>query len=162
MGVYCWLDSGDGYMSCFPLSVETIPFPMRKAVEPPAAGPASQDSSKPPDCQTLKYAKHKVSCLCGKVSVCAGDICAGPSVYGLDDDIDVLLRDKLAKTLQSEKQSNGTRFCFEGQRDGEYQIVFVLRRKGAPQPAVIFPTSFKQSRKKPCDSIYMIEPICPK
>jgi hypothetical protein len=91
---------------------------------------ASQESSKPPDCQTLKYKKHKVSCLCGKVSVCAGDICAGPSVYGLDDDIDVLLRAKHANALESEKRSNGTNFCFEGQRDGEYQIVFVTRTAG--------------------------------
>jgi hypothetical protein len=123
---------------------------------------APQDGYKPSDCQTLKYAKHKVSCLCGKVSVCGGDICAGPSVYGLDDDIDVLLRDKHANTIQSEKRSNDTKFCFEGQRDGEYQIAFVLHRGGAAQPAVVFPTSFKQTRKKPCDSVYMVEPICPK
>lgn len=125
---------------------------------------ASQESAKQLDCQTLKYARHKVSCLCGKVSVCAGDICAGPSVYGLDDDIDVLLRDNHANALQSEKLSYETQrnFCFEGQRDGEYQMVFVLHKRGVAQPAAVFPTSFKKTRNKQCDSIYMVEPNCPK
>ena len=125
---------------------------------------ASQENAKQPDCQTLKYARHKVSCLCGEVSVCAGDICAGTSVYGLDDDIDVLLRDNHSNTLQSKRLSYETqrKFCFQGQRDGKYQIAFLLRRKGVAQPVVVFPTSFKQSRKKPCDSIYMVEPTCPK
>jgi hypothetical protein len=124
-----------------------------------------QESAKQqPDCQTLKYGRHKVSCLCGEVSVCAGDICAGPAVYGLDDDIDVLLRDKLANTLQSEKLSYETqrKFCFDGQREGEYQIVVVLHKRGVAQPAVVFPTSFKKTRNTPCPSIYMVEPICPK
>lgn len=46
VGVYCWLDSGDCYMSCgSPLNVETIPLPllMRKAVEFPTAEPARPD-----------------------------------------------------------------------------------------------------------------------
>lgn len=102
--------------------------------------------------------------MCGQVSVCAGDICAGPSVYGLDDVIDVLLRDKHAKLLQSKKLSYKTerKFCFEGESNGEYQLVFVPHKKGVAQPAVVFPTSFKKTRNKPCDSIYMVEPDCPK
>jgi len=124
----------------------------------------SQESAKQLNCPTLKYARHKVSCLGGEVSVCAGDICAGPTVYGLDEDIDVLLRDKHANTLQSKRLSYETqrKFCFEGQPDGEYQIAFVLHKRGVAQPAVVFPTSFKKLRKKPCDSIYMVEPNCPK
>jgi hypothetical protein len=124
----------------------------------------SQEKRLTTDCQTLKYAKHKVSCLCGKVSVCAGDLCSGPSVYSLDDEIDVQLRDKRANSLQSKKLSYATqrKFCFEGQQDGEYQIAFVLHKGGIAQPAVVFPTSFKKTRNKPCDSIYMVEPICPK
>jgi NTF2 fold immunity protein len=46
VGVYCWLDSGDCYMSCgSPLNVETIPLPllMRKTVEFPTAEPARPD-----------------------------------------------------------------------------------------------------------------------
>ena len=44
VGVYCWMDSGDCYMSCgVPLSVEIFPIPMRKAVEPPTAEPVWRD-----------------------------------------------------------------------------------------------------------------------
>jgi hypothetical protein len=40
VGVYCWEDSGECYMSCgVPQNVEAIPFPMRKAVDPPPAEP---------------------------------------------------------------------------------------------------------------------------
>lgn len=105
-----------------------------------------------------------MSCLCGEVSVCSGDICVGPSVYGLDDKFDVALRDKHARTLDTKKFSYKMQrnFCFEGRRDGEYQIAIVLYEKGSPQPARVYPTNYKQTRKKPCDSIYMVEPVCPK
>lgn len=123
----------------------------------------SEENGKLRDCQTLKHARHKVSCLCGRVSVCAGDICGGPLVYGLDDDLDVLLRDKHDRALQSKSLSYELRkFCFDAQPDGDYQIVFVLRKKGVAEPAVVFPTDFKKTRKKPCDSTYMVEPVCPK
>jgi hypothetical protein len=134
------------------------------------------------DCSTLKYLRHKVSCLCGTVQVCSGDICGGPSVYDLDDDIAVELRDKKGATLDTRKvvaethEKQGTaqdgtktsykqterRFCFEGKRDGEYLLAFVLHKNGVPRPAVIFPTSYSHKRSKPCDSVYMVEPICPK
>jgi hypothetical protein len=54
------------------------------------------------------------------------------------------------------------RFCFEGKRDGDYLLAFVLHKKGVPQPAVIFPTNYSHKRSKPCDSEYMVEQICPK
>jgi hypothetical protein len=127
-------------------------------------GTPAQESAEQRDCQTGKYRRHKVSCLCGEVSVCAGDICGRPSVYGLDNEIDVVLRDKHRHTLQSKTVSYDTqrKFCFEGQHDGEYEIAFMLHKKGVAQPAVVFPTSFKKTRKKSCDSIYMVEPDCPK
>jgi hypothetical protein len=46
IGVYCWLDSGDCYMSCgIPLNVETFQISTRKAVEFPTEEPM------PPKCK---------------------------------------------------------------------------------------------------------------
>ena len=136
-----------------------------------------------PDCSTLKYPRHKVSCLCGKVQVCSGDICGRPSNYDLDDDITVELRDKAGTTtLDSKKvivetnEKEGTTqvgtkvsykttertFCFEGKGDGDYLLAFLLYKNGVPQPAVKFPTNYSHKRRKHCDSIYMVEPSCPK
>ena len=112
------------------------------------------------DCSTLKYLRHKVSCLCGSVEICAGDSCGRPSTYNLDDNITVELRDKAGKTILESKKivdeerqrecttQVGTKvscnttertFCFEGKRDGDYQLAFVLFKNGVPQPAVNFP-----------------------
>ena len=141
-----------------------------------------QGPSNTSDCSTLKYLRHKVSCLCGTVQICSGDICGRPSTFELDDDIDVELRDKHGTILESRKvvpetrEEQGTtqdgtktshkvterRFCFEGKRDGDYLLAFVLHKKGAAQPAVIFPTIYSHKRNKPCDSIYMVEPSCPR
>src|SRR6267378_2196438 len=60
------------------------------------------------NCLTLKYVRHKVSCLCGTVQVCSGDICGLPSDYELDDDIAVELRDKGGTTLDTQKVVVGT------------------------------------------------------
>ncbi len=141
-----------------------------------------QTQSHASDCSTLKYSPHKVSCLCGTVQVCSGDICGRPSDYELDDDIAVELRDKSGTTLDTKKavvetlEKEGTtqdgtkapykqterRFCFEGKRDGDYLLAFVLHKKGVPQPAVIFPTNYSHRWSKPCDSVYMVEPLCPR
>jgi hypothetical protein len=116
------------------------------------------------------------------VEVCSGDLCGRPSDYGLDDDITVELRDKAGTTiLDSKKASVETRekegttqdgrkvsyttkdrmFCFEGKGDGDYTFAFVLYKNGVPQPAVKFPTKYSRKWRKPCDAIYMVEPICP-
>ena len=141
-----------------------------------------QTPSRAADCSTLKYLRHKVSCLCGTVQVCSGDICGRPTDYDLDDDIAVELRDKRGTTLDRQKiltetrEMQGTRqdgtttsykqterkFCFEGKRDGDYMLAFVLHKNGVDQPAVIFPTNYSHKRSKPCDSVYMVEPLCPK
>jgi hypothetical protein len=127
---------------------------------------SSQEAAKPTDCSTLRYLRHRVSCLCGTVDLCFGDICGIQlSRFDLDKDFDVMLRDKEGRRLESRRISSTDaprNFCFEGQRDGDYQIAFVLYQKGAPQPAVVFPTNYKQGRKKACDSVYMVEPLCPK
>jgi len=138
----------------------------------------AQTSPRASDSSTFKYSRHKVSCLCGAVQICSGDICGRPSDYDLDDDITVELRDKSGTTLDSKKvatetrEQHGTtqdgsktsfkqterRFCFEGKRDGNYQLAFVLHKNGTPQPAAIFPTNYSHKRNKPCDSVYMVEP----
>ena len=135
------------------------------------------------DCSTLKYLRHKSSCLCGTVQVCSGDLCGRPGDYGLDNDITVELRNKNGATvIESKKAVDETRaeegttqdgttvlsktterkFCFDGKGDGKYQLAFILYRGGVPQPAVIFPTNYSRRRRKACNPIYMVEPICPK
>jgi hypothetical protein len=141
-----------------------------------------QTQSHVSDCSTLKYLRHKVSCLCGNVQVCSGDICGRPSDYELDEDIVVELRDKSGTPLDTQKvvvetrEMQGTtqdgtrtsykqterRFCFASKRDGDYLLAFVLHKKGVPQPAVIFPTNYSHKLSKPCDSVYMVEPLCPR
>jgi len=135
------------------------------------------------DCSTLKYLQHKVSCLCGDVQVCSGDICGRPSAYNLDDDIRVELRDKAGTTILDSKKvvpeirhrecttAVGTEiscdttertFCFEGKRDGDYQLAFILFKDGVPQPAVKFPTNYSRKRRQSCNSVYMVEATCPR
>ena len=114
--------------------------------------------------------------------MCSGDICGRPSDYDLDDDITVELQEKSGTILDSKKvvvetrEKQGTtqdgtktsyketerRFCFEGKRDGDYLLAFVLHKNGVSQPAVIFPTNYSHKRSKACDSVYMVEPICPR
>jgi hypothetical protein len=117
------------------------------------------------------------------VDVCAGDICGRPSDYDLDDDITVELRDKAGTTIIDSKkvivetrEEEGTtqvgtkvsykrterKFCFDGKGDGNYVLAFVLYKRGVPQPAAKFPTNYSSKRHKLCDSIYMVQPICPK
>jgi hypothetical protein len=117
------------------------------------------------------------------VQVCSGDTCGRPSDYDLDDDITVELRDKAGRTILDSKKATvetrdkmGTRqdgtkvsyktkdrmFCFEGKDSGDYVFAFVLYKNGVPQPAVKFPTNYSPKRSKPCDAIYMVEPICPR
>jgi hypothetical protein len=117
------------------------------------------------------------------VDVCSGDICGSPSSYDLDDDITVELRDKAGTTIIDSKkvtvetrEEEGTtqvgtkvsyksaerKFCFDRKHDGDYVLAFVLHKNGVPQPAVKFPTNYSSKRRKPCDSVYMVEPICPK
>ena len=125
----------------------------------------SQESARSGDCSTLKYLRHRTSCLCGKVTVCSGDICGRPSFLDFDDNLDVVLRDKHGNVLESKKlayTSQQPNFCFQERQNGDYQLAFVLYKKGAPQPARVFPTKYKRNTTKPCDSIYMLQAVCPK
>jgi hypothetical protein len=133
------------------------------------------------DCSTLKYSRHKVSSLSGTVAICSGDICGGPSVYELDEDITVELRTKSGIVLDTQKvvfeasEKRGTkqdgsaitftqkerRFSFEDKQDGDYLLAFILHKKGVALPAVIFPTNYSHKRNKLGNSYYMVEPTCP-
>lgn len=88
----------------------------------------------------------------------------GPSTYGLDDDFDVVLRDDHDRAIESKRLSYtaGRKFCFEGRHDGDYRIAIVLHKNGSLQPAVVYPTNYKQRSAKSCNAIYMVEPACPK
>ena len=141
-----------------------------------------QPSNRKSDCSTLKYKRHKVSCLCGSVEICAGDICGSPSVYELDDDITVELRDKSGVVLDTTKaaivigEEQGTtqegakinydlkqrRFSFEGKHDGRYSLAFILYKNGIPQPALVFPTKYSHRENGMGNTVYMLEPICPR
>jgi len=141
-----------------------------------------QTLNRVPDCQTLKYMRHKVSCLCGSVQVCSGDICGRPTDYELDDEITVELRSKSGTTLDTQKavvvtrQEQGTtqsganisfklmerRFKFEDEPEGEYLLAFILHKSGVPQPALIFPTKYSHKEINLGNTAYMLEPTCPR
>ena len=142
-----------------------------------------QTSNRTSDCATLKYIRrHRVSCLCGSVQICSGDICGSPSDYKLDDDITVELRDKSGVTLDTKKavvetrEEQGTtqdgakttynlkqrRFSFEGKQEGYYFLAFILHKNGIPQPALVFPTKYSHKVNEVGNTVYMLEPICPR
>jgi hypothetical protein len=101
--------------------------------------------------------------LCGKANVCAGDICGGPSIYDFDEHFDAVLRDNQGKELETKSLSHEkTTFCFDGRGNGDYQLAFVLYKNGVPEPARVFPTSYKHNAAKPNDMFYLIEATCPK
>jgi len=158
------------------LATAALLFLLAPSVVCQSASPAS-------DCSTLKYSRRKVSCLCGRVQVCSGDLCGRPSDYKLDDDIRVELRDKAGTTILDFKKvivearerqcatavginfsCNTTErtFCFKAKRDGDYQLAFILFKNGVPQPAVKFPTKYSHKQSKPCNSVYSVETTCPR
>lgn len=123
---------------------------------------SSQQTVTSTDCSTLKYAKRTSAWLCGEALICTGDICGRPSMLDFDDGFDVVLRDKRGKELDSKRLSYEQRkFCFEGYSDGEYQLAFVLYKKGVRQPARIFPTKYKHDIRKENNKVYMVEATCP-
>jgi hypothetical protein len=124
---------------------------------------AAQQTNSVGDCSTLKYKPHRSASLCGKATVCAGDICGGPSVYGFDKDFEVVLRDSRGKELETKSLSReDDTFCFSGRSDGNYQLAFVLHKNNVPEAARVFPTRYKHNSDKPNDAMYMVEVTCPK
>ena len=65
----------------------------------------SQESNPKRDCTTHGFFLHKSPCLCGEVSITSGDISLSPEVFGLDDFLDVALRDMAGHVLESKRLS---------------------------------------------------------
>ena len=123
----------------------------------------AQQTGRVADCSTLSYKRHKSAWLCGKAIVCSGDICGRPSTYDFDGAFDVVLRDNQGKELETKSLSyEKPTFCFDGHRDGDYQLAFVLYKNGVPEAARVFPTKYRHNAEKLNDVIYMIEATCPK
>lgn len=86
----------------------------------------------------------------------------GPSDYGFDTKFDVVLRDAYGNKLDFQKLSyEQPKFCFEGRKDSEYQLAFVLYKNGLRQPARVFPTRYRRNTDKANDVFYMIGAVCP-
>jgi hypothetical protein len=123
----------------------------------------SQESSPKTDCTTHHFRLHKTPCLCGKVDVASGDIVLKPAQFGLDDTLDVELRDNAGKAIESKRLSgNEPTFCFSGKTKGRYALAFVLYKAGKPQPAAVFPTKYTAKSDETCNVIYLVPPECPK
>ena len=123
----------------------------------------AQPNDRSADCSTLNYKLHKVAWLCGKASVCSGDICLRPSLLGFDNNFGVVLRSETGKELERKSLSyEKPNFCFDEHGNGDYQIAFVLYTNGVPEPARVFPTRYKRNPKKLNDAIYLIQATCPK
>ena len=124
-----------------------------------------QESIPTRNCTTHGFFLHKTPCLCGEVHVTSGDISLAPEVFGLDDGLDVELRDKKRKLLESKHISYkaGRTFCFSGRTKGVYALAFISYKEGEPQPAAVHPIKYTA---KGCDErrpvIYSVPPDCPK
>lgn len=124
----------------------------------------SQESTPTRDCTTHNFALHKTPCLCGHVNITSGDISLNPAAYGLDDTLDVELRDKAGKVIESKRmlyRSDDT-FCFSGKPKGRYALAFILYKSGRPQPAAVFPANYTAKERETCNVIYPVPPVCPK
>jgi len=125
---------------------------------------ACQESTPTRDCTTHNFVLHKTPCLCGQVNITSGDISLDPATYGLDDKLDVELRDKAGKAIESKRMSykNEHTFCFSGKPKGRYALAFILYKSGQPQPAAVFPTNYTAKERETCNVIYPVPPVCPK
>jgi len=124
---------------------------------------------------------HKVSSLSGTVAICSGDICGGPSVYELDEDITVELRTKNGIVLDTQKvvfeasekqgtKQDGTaitftqkerRFSLKTSRTGLFARFHPAQEWDCPASGHI-PTNYSHKRNKLSNSYYMVEPTCPR
>jgi hypothetical protein len=107
---------------------------------------------------------HKTPCLCGKIQVTSGDIGVDPAQMGLDETVEVELRDKNGKPLESKRlpYKSEVQFCFSGRPKGRYDLAFVLFESGKPQPAVVFPQKYTAKSDQECNAIYLVPVVCPK
>jgi carboxypeptidase family protein len=141
--------------------VATITSDLPNVIGPTAIHDA-QESHRTKDCTSNHFVIHKTPCLCGKVQIASGDIGVDPVQMGLDDRLDVELRDRSGKLLESRQliYKSEVPFCFSGKPKGKYALAFVLYESGKPQPAAVFPTNYTAKTKKECNAIYLVPPVC--
>ena len=116
------------------------------------------------DCGSLKFSRHKTPCLCGRVVISSGDVGLAPASVGLDDSLDVELRDRAGIRLESKRLSYKSErtFCFSGKPKGKYELAFVLYKEGIAQPAMVYPTKYTAKGNQACDAVYPVQVVCPK
>ena len=124
----------------------------------------SQESNPKRDCTTHGFFLHKSPCLCGEVSITSGDISLSPEVFGLDDFLDVELRDKAGNVLESKRLSyrKDRTFCFSGRPKGVYALAFISYKSGKAQPAAVHPVKYTAKGCGTIHVIYAVPPDCPK
>ena len=125
---------------------------------------AGQESTPNRNCSTHGFFSHKTPCLCGEVSLTSGDISLSAEAFGLDDPLDVELRDKAGKVLESKRLSyrNGQTFCFSGRPKGVYALAFITYSSGKPQPAAVHTVKYTAKGCGTGHVIYAVLPDCPK
>jgi hypothetical protein len=104
---------------------------------------AGQESTPKRDCATHGFFLHKTPCLCGEVSITSGDISLSPEVFGLDDFLDVELRDKAGNVLSRSVLSyrKDRTFCFLGRQKGVYALAFICTSQVRHSPPLCIPLS---------------------
>lgn len=149
-------DGGDG-----PMTTTASDLP---SVITPASVHNVSESAQRSDCTTNHFVMHKTPCLCGKVQITLGDIGVSPTEMGLDDRVDVEIRDRNGGLLESKRLTYKSEvpFCFSGRPKGKYAVAFVLYESGKPQPAAVFPTNYTAKSVKECNVIYPVPPVCSK
>jgi hypothetical protein len=87
-----------------------------------------------------------------------------PAAFGLDDTLDIELRDNSGKVIESKRMSyrNERTFCFPGKPKGRYALAFVLYESGKPLPTAVFPTKYTAKSSEACNVTYPVPPACPK
>jgi hypothetical protein len=141
--------------------VATITSDLPNAISPTAIR-NGQEPHPAKDCTANHFARHKTPCLCGKVLIASEDIGVDPVQLGLDDRLDIELRDRSGKLLESRQliYKSDVPFCFSGKPKGRYALAFVLYASGKPQPAAVFPTNYTAKTNKECNAIYLVPPVC--
>lgn len=158
------LELGSGTVHSFDTVLPGVPT-LTSDLPSVIAPPSTYNVQEPPpnrDCATNHFMTHKTPCLCGKIQLSSGDIGVSPANMGLDDRVDVELRDSNGRVLESKQLTYKSEvpFCFSGKRKGRYAVAFIRYDSGKPQPATVFPTNYTAKPNKKCNVIYLVPPAC--
>ncbi len=93
------------------------------------------------------------------------DISLNPTAYGLDDTLDVELRDKAGKVIESKRmlyRSDDT-FCFSGKTKGhDSDLAFILYKLRPTAACAVFPANYTAKVAfETCDVIYPVPASMP-